>query len=341
MALYTLGYVYQLGDFDTSGSNIAPPNESGAVASGSPPYQMTLNSGVSPLQIVIDDADSTFNETKSSDPSQPLAYPVTIDGVTYPAGSHVVINYVLEDANGFEGFSITIGATNSGSNTTTAFITTAPMVPGQTYTFTSNSNIGNGNTRPYSDFACFTTGTFIDTPDGTRRIEDLVPGDLVMTLEHGAQPVRWIGRRTVAGISAMAPVLIRAGTLGVEKELLVSPNHRLLIAGAETELLTGHDTLLVPAKHLVNGKTIIRQPCGLVTYVHLLFDHHQIVTTQGCISESYFFDCNADNLLDSDQAAELLELFPELAQSITTKPKLCHPEAKRFEASLVAAAIAA
>ncbi|MGJ8629379.1 MAG: Hint domain-containing protein [Sulfitobacter sp.] len=342
MPLYTLGYVYQLSDFSTSGGNIAPPNERGAQAQGTPPFQMILNGGASPLQIVIDDDDPNFNETTGSDASQPLANAVTIDGVTYPAGSHVVINYVLTDDNGFEGFSITIGQTNSGTNTTTAFITNQPMVPGQTYTFTSEGNIGgNAGARPYSEFACFTAGTLIETPDGPRRIDSLQPGDLVLTFENGPQPVRWVGRRSVPGISTMAPVVIRAGTLGTDQDLAVSPNHRILVEGATTQLLTGHDILLVAAKHLVNGKTILRQPCGFITYVHLMFDDHQIITAQGCLSESYFYDARSRTALDSQQAAELLFLFPDISDPSGTLPKLCHPEAKQFEASLLALSMAA
>jgi len=342
MPLFTIGYVYQLNDFSTTGGNIAPPNEQGARAQGTPPFQMTLNSGASPLQIVIDDDDANFNETTGSDASQPLANAITIDGVTYPAGSHVVINYVLTDDNGFEGFSITIGEVNSGNNTTTAFITNQPMVPGQTYTFTSEGNIGgNAGARPYSEFACFTAGTLVDTPDGARAIDALRLGDLVTTFENGPQPIRWIGRRSVPGISAMAPIVIAAGTLGTDQDLRVSPNHRILVEGATTQLLTGHDRLLVAAKHLVNGTTITRQPIGFVTYVHLMFDNHEIITTQGCRSESYFFDAASRTSANDEQTKELRALFPEITKTTGARAKLCHPEAKQFEACLMALAIAA
>ena len=342
MPLFTLGYVYQLSDFSTSGSNITPPNEQGARAQGTPPFDITLNPGASPLQIVIDDDDNDFNETTGSDPSQPLANPVTIDGVTYPAGSHVVINYVLTDDNGFEGFSITIGSTNAGNNATTAFITNQPMVPGQTYTFTSEGNIGgNAGARPYAEFACFASSTLVDTPDGPRRVETLLAGDLVTTLENGPQPLRWMSSRSVPGISTMAPVVIRAGTLGVDQDLYVSPNHRILVEGATVQLLTGFDTLLVAAKHLVNGKTIHQQPCGFVTYVHLMFDSHEIITTQGCRSESYFYDAASHDVLDNEQATELLRLFTDITTRTSTQPQLCHPEAKQFETCLMAKAMAA
>ncbi|WP_343035140.1 Hint domain-containing protein [Parasulfitobacter algicola] len=73
------------------------------------------------------------------------------------------------------------------------------MVPSQTYEFTSEGNIRD-NSRPYAQFACFTLRMMIATPQGNRRIETLTPGDLVTTRDHGDQPVRWIGQRTVPAI---------------------------------------------------------------------------------------------------------------------------------------------
>jgi hypothetical protein len=262
--------------------------------------------------------------------------------VTYPAGSHVVINYVLTDDNGFEGFSITIGEVNNGNNTTTAFISNQPMVPGQIYTFTSEGNIGgNAGARPYTEFACFTSGTLMDTPDGPRLIETLKVGDLVNTLDNGPQHVRWIGKRSVPGIASMAPIRICAGTLGTDQDLRISPNHRIFVEGATTQLLTGFDTLLVAAKHLVNGKTIRREPCGFVTYIHVMFDNHEIVSSQGCNSESYFYDAASHTLLNNSQAKELIQLFPEIIAHSAKQPKLCHPEARQFEAALIAQALVA
>ena len=46
---------------------------------------------------------------------------------------------------------------------------------------------------------CFTAGTRIRMADGGEaRVETLRPGDLVWTLDHGPQPLRWRGSRTVA-----------------------------------------------------------------------------------------------------------------------------------------------
>ena len=77
---------------------------------------------------------------------------------------------------------------------------------------------------------CFARGTMIRTPEGERRIEHLRQGDLVVTLDSGIQPIRWIGSRTVRASGAQAPVRFARGTIGNDRDLLVSPQHRMLLS---------------------------------------------------------------------------------------------------------------
>lgn len=67
--------------------------------------------------------------------------------------------------------------------------------------------------RRSAGFFCFAAGTLIATPGGDRPVEGLLPGDSVTTLDHGPQPLRWIGARRVAGLGADAPVWFAAGHL--------------------------------------------------------------------------------------------------------------------------------
>jgi len=328
---YTLQYVYQISDFDTSGSNIAPPNESGARAQGNPPFDITLTTGALPLQVEITDDDPDFNEI--GDGQQLLTNAVVIDGITYAAGTKVLINYRITDDDGFEGFSITIGENNNGSNTTTAFITNSPMVPGQTYTFTSEGNIGN-NSVAYSEFACFTTGTRIKTAQGERLIEDINVGDRVITRDHGLQIVRWKGQRTIPALGDMAPIAFDKGTLCCSGRLLVSPNHRMLISGAMAQLVCGDDEMLISAKLLVNDRNVRRMTGGFVTYVHIMFDYHEVIWANDCASESFFAGDQAIASLNSDQAREILAIFPEL-RSGTKKPSLARAEGRGYEGTFI------
>ncbi|RYI20773.1 MAG: Hint domain-containing protein, partial [Acetobacteraceae bacterium] len=168
---------------------------------------------------------------------------------------------------------------------------------------------------------CFTAGTLIDTPDGPRPVEDLRPGDLVLTLDEGAQPVRWVGQRKLGLAELIAdeslqPVEIAAGALGEgvpQRTLCVSPQHRVLFAGARCELHFGTEEVLVPAIQMTR-RPGISQRLAAVSYVHVMFDRHQIVRTHGMWSESYQPGERTLNGMPDPQRDELLQLFPELAR---------------------------
>lgn len=165
---------------------------------------------------------------------------------------------------------------------------------------------------------CFTPGTMILTPAGEVPVEDLAPGDLVMTRDDGARSLRWTGRRRVDATGDFAPVRFAAGTIGNSRPLLVSPQHRILITGWQAELACGIAEVFVAAKHLVDGHQITRAAQDSIDYIHLMFDRHQIVTSNGAPTESFF---PGDVILEGDRAirAELNALFPALEA-------MCPPE---------------
>ncbi|WP_238368043.1 Hint domain-containing protein [Mesobacterium pallidum] len=161
---------------------------------------------------------------------------------------------------------------------------------------------------------CFARGTLIDCPDGPRYIETLREGDLVNTLDHGAQPIRWIGARKIGARGKHAPVRIRAGALGNVRDLVVSPNHRMLLRGPTAALMFGADEILVSAKYLVNDRTIRREPRDEIEYYNFLFDGHEIVFSEGAPSESLYPGPQALESVPDESRAEIIELFPELAE---------------------------
>jgi len=159
---------------------------------------------------------------------------------------------------------------------------------------------------------CFAAGTHIRTTRGEVRVEDLEPGDLIETRDHGPQPLRWIGRRKVAATGRFAPVVIERGTLGLHETLVLSPQHRVVIRHHMAELLFGEDEVLVAAKDLVNECSIHIREGGEVEYFHLLFDDHQMIWSEGLLTES--FQPGPQTLPGFDDAvqAELFALFPQL-----------------------------
>jgi len=159
---------------------------------------------------------------------------------------------------------------------------------------------------------CFVAGTMIQTPEGERPVESLKPGDLVLTHDEGPQPLRWIGQRRVAATGNFAPVEIRAGTFGAHRRLLVSPQHRILVRDALAELLFGEDEVLIAAKYLVNGRSVRVRPGGEVDYVHLLFDRHQVVFSEGLATESFLPGPQTNDLFERETMDEICAIFPEL-----------------------------
>ncbi len=170
---------------------------------------------------------------------------------------------------------------------------------------------GNQLTFDNVNVACFVAGTRIQTDAGLIAIEDLEPGQSVATLDNGMQPVRHILQSTVAGQGKLAPIVFAKGTWGALRDMAVSPMHRIFVSDWRAELMFGESEVLVPAHHLVNGDTIYRSPRAQVTYVHLIFDAHEIILAEGIASES--FQPSLDAVGDAETRAELLMLFPELA----------------------------
>lgn len=173
-----------------------------------------------------------------------------------------------------------------------------------------------------SGVICFTPGTLIDTPEGSRPVETLRQGDLVQTRDNGAQPVQWIGARRMTGARMfvyphLRPVRLRAGALAggrPDGDLLVSPEHRLLLRGRHVEALFNTPEVLIAARDLINGSTIATDTrLREVTYIHLMLEKHQVLWANGVENES-FHPANAElSALSEDDRGRLLELLPGVA----------------------------
>jgi len=180
-----------------------------------------------------------------------------------------------------------------------------------TYTVSNGSNTDTGYVE-VSSIPCFVAGTLIATPYGEIPVEELQPGDPVWTRDDEAQPVRWIGSRAVQAQGDYAPIHIRAGTFGAHRDLLVSPQHRILVRDAVAELLFGEDEVLVAAKDLVNDHSVTRQQGGEVTYVHVMFDRHQVIYSEGLQTESFLPGPQSTSQFEQPVIDEICSLFPEL-----------------------------
>tara|TARA_R110002049_G_scaffold23545_3_gene83302 strand:- start:19250 stop:20263 length:1014 start_codon:yes stop_codon:yes gene_type:complete len=167
--------------------------------------------------------------------------------------------------------------------------------------------------QKFGQVACvsFTRGTHIALASGEqRRIEDLRVGDRILTRDDGVQVLRWIGQSTLRAVGDFAPICIRAGTLNNENDLIVSPDHRLFIYQRSDEVGAGRSELLVKARHLVNGDSVVLQDGGFVDYFQLLFDGHQIIYAEGIAAESMLIDSRTKSVLPDELSAALGDVIP-------------------------------
>ncbi len=166
---------------------------------------------------------------------------------------------------------------------------------------------------------CFVPGTEIATPYGGRVIEDLKIGDYVVTQDNGVQRVSWIGKTTVPATDTFAPVRFKQSTFpGASADLLVSPQHRMLFKGYEAERLFGEHDVLVPTIHLIDGKNVTRESVEMVTYIHIMFEQHEIIFAHGLATESFHPGSFGVDGLAPQAREELFTLFPALRSDIAS-----------------------
>lgn len=308
-------YIYSPSDFTTG-----LPAESGGGSVSGGPWSFTLVAGATPTLIEVNDDDLIFDEL---DTSQVLASAVNIDGVAQAAGTTVHSSYdLLNSTTGHRLTGVHFGGTGNQTGAIDGFISTQILLPGSTYTFNQGRT---SHTRPnaYQDYvACFTTGALIETPNGPVPVEDLRKGDLVLTLDHGAQPLETVLSRHIDATVLQAkpnlyPVRITSGALGQGlplRDLLVSPQHRFLARSQVVKRVFDTDETLLSAKQLtvLAGIEVDHTPAD-VTYFHLVFARHEIVIAEGTPTESFYCGPMAVKSLDPAARAELFAIFPELA----------------------------
>lgn len=168
---------------------------------------------------------------------------------------------------------------------------------------------------------CFAKGTLIQTGSGEKRIEDLRPGDMIVTRDHGLQRLDWIGSTYLDTERLdlqpnLRPIMIRKGALGPNapaRDLVVSPQHRVMVRSRIVQRMFDTDEILVAAKHLVGlpGIEILNPAIG-ITYYHLLFSRHEIVRSDGAWSESLFTGPQALQSVSDAARREIFVLFPQL-----------------------------
>ncbi len=191
---------------------------------------------------------------------------------------------------------------------------------------------------------CFTPGTLIATAKGQVRVEDLQPGDRVITRDNGLQEIAWVGQKSLTQKDFIArpelkPVLIKAGSLGEnmpERDIMVSPNHRMLIADKGASMYFDEPEVLAAAKHFVGKDGICHVDVSQTSYIHFMFERHEVVLSDGTWTESFYPGDYTIDGLGAEQRDEILALFPELETEVGMKGyRTARATLKKYEAKLL------
>lgn len=273
--------------------------------------------------------DDAFLEPGTTDGSVQF----TINGVdffstaypTYAATGSAVEVY---SANVWGGGSITFAYLTAANDGVDDAVNRIVILSGSVSTgqWINNINLIDGNSNiPYttipSTIICFTPGCLITTPLGQVPVEDLEIGDLVITADNGLQAIRWVGRKRMTGARMMAypelrPVRIRKGAFGnglPDRDMWVSPQHRMLVRSEQNQLHYGESEILVPAKALLNDLSItVDHNIRTTEYIHILFDNHEIIFANGAATESFHPGVSSVSAIEDAGRKELFEIFPEL-----------------------------
>lgn len=162
--------------------------------------------------------------------------------------------------------------------------------------------------------------TPIATPSGYRPVGKLTRGDTVVSATGDIVPVLHSVRHCVPARGSFAPVRLRAPHFGLQRDIVVAPEQRLVLKGSEVEYIFGQEAVLVPARHLVNGCAAVWNDAGSTTdYFQLVLPGHEALVAAGCALESLYIGRirrDPDRLAASVLADIPSRLLPEHARPI-------------------------
>ncbi len=245
-------------------------------------------------------------------------------GTTMPDLDEPLFRTGFEVTDGRTVFCATLVDLGPGQNPLLLFRDTIPARDQDLWVVSSTLPIGAADPREQQadGTICFTPGTRIQTPNGAVLVQDLQEGDSINTKDNGPQIIRWIGTRQISGGRLIAmphlrPVRVQAHVLGQgepDEDLILSPDHRLVVKGAVAQSLFNNHEVLVTARDLINDTTIMPDyRCRGATYIHLMLDAHQVVWANGVEVESFHPAGMATDRIETGQRHELFDRFPDIS----------------------------
>ncbi|GAA6207018.1 hypothetical protein NBRC116601_03110 [Cognatishimia sp. WU-CL00825] len=319
-------YIYSRKDFRGG-----LPKESGGTAKGDGMFRLRLKPGAEPTRVEILDDDAVFHEL---DNNQVLAQDIDLDGKAYAAGTTVQAAYDLTNTTtGHRVTSLHLGGNGHQQGQVHGLVSSEPLDVGTPYYF-DHRQTSYLKENKYEDYvACFVQGTRIATDAGEVPVEELRAGDRVALHDGGYAVLRLplhreVSVRELRRNMNLCPVRVTAGALGLglpKRDLVVSPQHRMLSNSPICRRMFDEDEVFVAAKKLtaLPGVYVDHALEGVV-YYHLVFAAHELIVAEGAPTESFYCGPNALASLSEDARLEMAALFPDHVENSSM------PEMARF-----------
>lgn len=324
-------YIGNFADMDTNESNMT--NENPNLVAGT--YG---NGDMELLNVEFEDnnSDGVLMDNEAGGPIEVARY--TVGSNTYASNldSTSVFNATITEGDGssFNTLVTVIQLTNGDvfiaeyANNGTLDGKNIQSITLNTNPDTNYGGFFNDSSMTGVSVVCFTRDALILTVDGPKPLTRLRLGERIVTKDNGPQPLRWMEGQFHAYLGAHAPICIAAGSLGLgspTRDLTVSPQHRILAHNKVAERMFGVSEVLVSAKSLLGCPGVSQLPQDTaLTYWHLAFDAHEVISANGAWVEALYPGPMAQSALSDDAQSELRSLVPGVWQT-GGKPPLARP----------------
>ncbi|MCT4609524.1 MAG: Hint domain-containing protein [Pelagimonas sp.] len=169
----------------------------------------------------------------------------------------------------------------------------------------------------------------VQTPSGHKKAGALQIGDLVQTLDHGMQPITWVGKTELSLPELKAdfrqwPIHIPPQALGLPgtKPLICDPDQIIALPASLFEHSTA-ETVRIPAYALLDHPGVTRRaPIKAMSFVHLQMSSYNAPLVNGIPCPPFPLQAAWLQRLTESQSKEVWQVCATEAQS---KPPECLP----------------
>jgi len=185
-------------------------------------------------------------------------------------------------------------------------------------------------------FCAFSRGSLVETDVGPIAIEDLLPGDRILTASGSFEPVLWKGSTTIIpgrpGPNGRNLKLTRimSDSFGMQRPMscmIAGPSARLLATPDHLRSLAHGNLLLTPVQEFVDGANVIETaPPTPVELFHLCLRRHTTIRVGGLDFETYHPGETVGRMLSHAMKTVFLNMFSHVDSMADFGP-LIHPRA--------------